>query len=161
MSAALSPTPHHRIAHARSLAEELARPVARGMMSRSAAIAALALANDRAMQAGTAQGNGSIEDRLKIDVHVLDLHAAKQRQIVEGVEHDIRRVIKPLIANLAPPNQILAEAHNVNGDAGFALTEAAVTDIVRNELYWSMQKRPATPQPSAPSFRSAQRVGGR
>lgn len=64
------------------------------------------------------------------EIDALDLLATQ-------VSKDIANLIKPLLVAGAKSNQLLAEAHTVNGDAGFPLTEAAVTDVVRAGVYWA------------------------
>ena len=122
-------------------ARSLARPIARRILSRQAVIPALTNAIDRDMRRGTAQGEGDLQWRLNFCLFLLDQEAEKLTTERDIVEHRIKRTIAPLIAQAAPANRILAEAHDVNGSAGFAFFEHEVKAIVATELHWAMQRR--------------------
>jgi integrase len=61
-----------------SLAASLARPVIRGLLPLPHAEAALAVAIVRGVRDGTLAGNGTIDERIHIDNHVLRLNIADE-----------------------------------------------------------------------------------
>ena len=70
------------------------------------------------------------------------------RQAVKRLESDagyvtagIRRALQPMLLRRLPINQILAEAHNVNGQYAFPFTEEQVSDVVHTVLLWHQRKR--------------------
>jgi hypothetical protein len=54
----------------------------------------------------------------------------------------IKQVIAPMLAAHRRSNAVLAEAHGVNGAAGFPLTEEEVTDVVRREMFFALPAAP-------------------
>lgn len=123
------------------LARELARPVARGYLGRGEAYAT--------MLAGTVRADrqGKLAPYKAGDVFAHQAHIFRERlerlEIQRGVtELRIKRRIKPLLAMHKPRNVVLAEAHDVNGAAGFPFDESDVNTIATTEMYWAMQRRP-------------------
>lgn len=122
------------MAHLYALPAELASPVARGYLSRTEALSAMLASTTGA------ERRGELAPYLGADVFRLQRHLFFQhldqletkRAITEG---RVRRRIKPLIALRKPSNVLLAEAHDVNGAAGFPLEEAEVTDLAITEMY--------------------------
>jgi hypothetical protein len=54
----------------------------------------------------------------------------------------IKQAIAPMLAAHRRSNAVLAEAHGVNGAAGFPLTEEEVTDVVRREMFFALPAAP-------------------
>lgn len=120
-----------------ALAASLARPVARGWLTRTEADVSLLNA---AMQA---QRNGSPYDPVVVYGglrHILSLHLEAEDRRRDRVAGRIRRRLKPLLALRKPRNVLLAEAHDVNGDAGFPLLEPEVAEIAAIEAYWDARR---------------------
>lgn len=125
------------MAHLYALPAELAQPVARGQLPLAHAYAAMLADTVRAERLGEMDPYKA-PDVFRLQKHLLGQHLARaetKRALAEG---RIVRVIKPMIAVRRPSNAVLAEAHGVNGAAGFPLAEDEVTDIVRTEMYWSL-----------------------
>lgn len=118
------------------LAAELARPVARGYLTRTQA--------DATLLASTLQAKR--EGRLPYDVkdvfgglrHILTLNLEREERRRDMAAYRIRRRLRPLIAVRKPSNVLLAEAHDVNGADGFPFTEADVDDMATTEMYFAM-----------------------
>lgn len=117
------------------LAAELARPVARGHLTRTEADAALLAATLKAKRDGMTYDVRDVYRGLR---HILSLHLEAEQRRRDLAAHRIRRRLKPLIAQRNPPNVLLAEAHDVNGAAGFPLAEDDVTQLTYTEMYWAM-----------------------
>jgi hypothetical protein len=60
----------------------------------------------------------------------------------EDIVFAIKRLLKPMIATRAPWNNLMAQAHDLNGARNFPLTEAEVTEIVRIEVYFAIPPPP-------------------
>lgn len=125
-----------------AMPRELADPVARGSMPLTHAYAAMLASTVAAERCGQLTPYQA-PDVFRLQKHLLGQHldrAETKRAVTEG---RIVRVIKPMIAVRRPSNAVLAEAHGVNGAAGFPLTEDEVTDIVRTAVYWALPARRA------------------
>jgi hypothetical protein len=126
------------MAQAYALAAELARPVARGHLTLTDADAELLL---------TAFGlhrNGSPYDPLDVFSglqHILRLHLERLEVARDLAAMRIRSRLRPLLALRKPSNVLLAEAHDVNGAAGFPFDEETVTAMATTEMYWAMPAR--------------------
>jgi hypothetical protein len=110
-----------------AMAASLARPVARGYLSRTEADVALLLATPDTGAYRVARH--ILSERLR--------HLEGRRDVAWS---RIRRRLKPLIAMRKTSNVLLAEAHDVNGAAGFPFAEPEVGDIVATEVYWALPK---------------------
>ena len=117
------------------LAASLARPVARGYLTRDDADACLLAATLRARRLGWPYDPVGTYGVAR---HVLGLRLAAEEQRRDGAASRIRRLLKPMIGMRKMPSALLAEAHGVNGNNDFPLTEEEVTDIVRTEVWWSL-----------------------
>ena len=119
------------------LAAQLARPLARGWLPPAHANAVL-------LNAALAAARASGGDPLVLwrgAQHVLRLRVRNETLRRDLAAHAIDHVLQPLLASLRPSRVLLAEAHNVNGNAGFPLLEEEVNNITRTEIYWFLQRR--------------------
>ena len=120
------------------LARELAPPVARGQLPLGHADAALICCALKHEHKGASYHPLDVARGAQ---HILRLHVLAEHVARSLTRTGIERTLAPLIAMRAPRNRLLAEAHNVNGDNGFPLTEVQVDEITRTEVYWSIRKR--------------------
>ena len=125
------------------MARELARPVARGYLTHTEADVALIV------RACGYPGNYDPVDTARLALHLLRQHLRAEENRRALALCRIANTLRPMIARRAPKNQLLAEAHGVNGEMGFPLTEAEVTAAVVEQVWWAL--------PSAP--RGRRRVG--
>jgi hypothetical protein len=121
------------------LARELARPVARGWLTRSEAD--VALINCALRRCGKSDAIGVA----RLAQHSLRqwLRPEEDRRLL--ARHRIDRTLHPMIARRTPSNHLLAEAHGVNGEMGFPLTEAETTAAVEDQVYWALEPAPSKP----------------
>jgi hypothetical protein len=123
------------------IAREMGRPVARGeipLVQADAAIICDTLAQERA---GALDGLKA-PDVVRLKRFLLRQEMERHRVARELAAYRIERFIKPMIAARKPPNALYAEAHGINGAAGFPLSEEEVTDIVRERMYWALPEAP-------------------
>jgi hypothetical protein len=118
-----------------ALAVELARPVVRSMLPLELAEAALAVALAREERAGTSPGTGSFDEKWRIDCHILRLNVEIQEDARDKAIGIIVRRIQPLIDSYSPIGRVRAEAHDVNADRGFMLSEPEVEGVIIQALY--------------------------
>lgn len=104
------------------MAYSFAKPITQGYLSGSQAYAALAVATD---------GDATALEKAWAAVQSAVALYRDQQRIVAA---EIRIALEPLIGNFKPPNVLLAEAHGVNGERGFWLTEKQVHDITVQEV---------------------------
>lgn len=119
-----------------TLAASLARPVARGYLTRNQADSALLATAMRGARTG--QIHHDPVDVFRIARHILTLKLADMHARRELAAHHIKRLLEPMIGSRKPSRALLAEAHGVNGEEGFPLTEDEVRDVVRDEVWWSL-----------------------
>jgi hypothetical protein len=121
------------------LARELAKPVARGEMPLAHALAALIVETLSQERSGALDGLKA-PDVMHLKRHLL--HGGVEREEVRRglAAYRIERLIRPMIAIRKRSNAILAEAHGVNGAAGFPLAEAEVNDLVDTELFQALPR---------------------
>ena len=119
------------------IAASLARPVARGWLSPDTARGSLAAFTARAHRGGKL-GPYQPDDVYDTLCHTLDSRLAAEENRRDLARHRIRRTLEPMIAARQPWGALMAEAHGVNGTAGFPLTEDEVSDIVRDNVWWSL-----------------------
>jgi hypothetical protein len=123
------------------IAREMGRPVARGeipLVQADAAIICDTLAQERA---GALDGLKA-PDVVRLKRFLLRQEVHRQEVARELAAYRIERLVKPMIAAHRPRHALLAEAHGVNGAAGFPLSEDEVTEIVRTEVYWALPPAP-------------------
>jgi len=118
------------------MAASLARPVARGYITRTEADAALLASTLAAKRRGKLPYE--VRDVFGGLRHILDLHLEKERVRRMLTEQRIQRRIRPLVALRKPSNAVLAEAHDVNGAEGFPFDEADVTEMTVMQMFWAM-----------------------
>jgi hypothetical protein len=121
------------------LATSLAKPVARGYLTLGQAHASLIC---RVLQA---ERDGDLAPYAATDVfsglrHVLGLNLENLERDRALAELRIRWRIRPMIAVRRPSNVLRAEAHDLNGAAGFPLSEDEVDDIAAEEVWHSMSR---------------------
>lgn len=121
-------------------AASLARPVARGHLPLGHADASLITHTLRAERDGTL-GPYQAAHVVKGLLHTLRLRLEAERVQRDLAAHRIRRLLRPLIALHKPWATLMAEAHGDNGEAGFPLAEAEVSDIVATEVFFALPRR--------------------
>lgn len=120
------------------LARQLAAPVARGMLPLGHADAALIASSFQAERQG-APGHPIENARLALHILRQHLKATETRQYL--VVAQIKRTVAPLMAAREPSNRLLSESHTINGEAGFPLTEAQVTSVVTEAVFWHQRRQ--------------------
>lgn len=123
--------------HLYALARELARPVARGHLCREQAedwLLAATLSKRHQI------GGLDPENIFRYQIHLLRLWLDRHRDEQAIARGKITRRLMPLLARQAPANQLLAEAHDVNGSEGFPLTDEAVTMTAFDARYWANRR---------------------
>jgi hypothetical protein len=118
------------------LAVELARPVARGLLPRSIADATILMTALRCCD-----GRYDPIDTAQIAAFVLRRRARDMTMKRDVAESRIIHSLRPLIARREPKNVLLHAAHDVNGAAGFPLSETEVDSIVATQVWWSLRRR--------------------
>ena len=74
--------------------------------------------------------DGSVEDAIRMARHLLRQSFQASQRNREAVRYRVSRVARRMLESNATVQSIWAEAHNVNGEAGFPLTE----DEVKQEV---------------------------
>lgn len=118
-----------------ALAVSLARPVVRGMLSIAQAEAAIAVSIAHDIRTGELPPGTDLEWHIKINSHILAVNLAHLSDRADLASHAICRGIRPLVDRARPVGQVRAEAHNINADRGFVLTEQDVERALVSELY--------------------------
>lgn len=121
-----------------ALAKELAEPVAHGWLTESHAEGLLWTAVAGSRFDGTLHHDP--HDVVKIALFVMHCHVDNAVARREEAAGRVRRRVRPLISTRARSSAIRAEAHDVNGEAGFPLSEDETDEIVKNEMFWAMQR---------------------
>lgn len=120
------------------LAAALARPVARGHLTRTQADASLLAATLAAKRLGRMPYD--VRDVYRGLRHILTLHLEKEGRRRAMTEHRIQRCIRSVIEAREPSRTVLAEAHHINGADGFPLDEHDVTAMavvaMRRAVRW-------------------------
>jgi hypothetical protein len=127
--------------HLHNMAASFARPVARGWMSLVQADAGLIAATVRAKRESRLgpREPADVVDGLR---HTLRMMLEGERYRRGMTEHRICRVLKPLIGIRKSWGRLMSEAHGVNGQDGFPLTEEEVNDVVRTEVWFALPPAP-------------------
>jgi hypothetical protein len=116
------------------LAREMGRPVARGEIPLAHADAAL-MVDTLQQERDGALGPLYACDVARFKRWLLRQEVERQQVARDLAAHRIRRTVAPMLAVHKPDNAILAEAHGVNGNAGFPLAEDEVTGIVFEAMW--------------------------
>ncbi|HEY2623258.1 MAG TPA: hypothetical protein VGI53_07415 [Dyella sp.] len=123
-------------------ARTLARPVVRGQLPLTHAHAALIVETLHQERTGALAGLRP-PDVVGLKRFLLGQEIERQETERDVAEWRIKRLVGPMIAGRQPSNAVLAEAHGLNGLAGFPLTEHEVTSIVRREIYYALPPAPS------------------
>ena len=137
-------TPWRRMSAPRDIygpARRLARPVARGWLPLGQAYADLLVTTLREERSGEL-GQRTASDVFRFKRFVLQTEVARLEIDRDLAALRIRRAIRPMIGIRRPSGAVFAEAHGVNGDAGFPLTEDEVADIVREQMWHALPPAP-------------------
>jgi hypothetical protein len=124
-----------------STARELARPVARGDLPLTQALAGLVVETLQQERSG-ALGTLRAPDVMGMKRFLLNQEVDRLQIARDLAAWQIKRLITPMLAAHRPSREVLAEAHGLNGGADFPLTEAEVTDVVRCEMFYAMPPAP-------------------
>jgi hypothetical protein len=122
-------------------ARKLARPVARGWLPLEQAYADLLVTTLREERSGEL-GQRTAPDVFRFKRFLLQTEVTRLEVARDLASHRICRLIKPMIALRKPWGSLMAEAHNLNGEAGFPLTESEVTELVETEVWWALPQAP-------------------
>lgn len=128
---ALVADPDHDRVHA--LAASLARPIVRGMITESEAYATVGV---EALK--LPDGEVLLPEAWQTLRNWVAWHNHNREEAVERIHVALR----PLIARRAMRNVLLAEAHGVNGSAGFPLSEEEIRPIVVAEVWHALPPAP-------------------
>jgi hypothetical protein len=128
------------MAHAYALAAELARPVARGYLTLTEAHTAMLTGTVAAERLGKL-GRYKAVDVYRLQQHILGLRLEQLENKRADAVSRIRRRVREHIAIGKPRNAVRAEAHDVNGAAGFPLDEPDVTAIADIAVYHAGRHR--------------------
>jgi hypothetical protein len=123
------------------IAREMGRPVARGeipLVQADAAIICDTLAQERAGALGTLLA----PDVVRLKRHLLRQEMERHRVARELAAWRIERLVKSMVLLRKRSNAVLAEAHGVNGSAGFPLSEDEVNDIAHTEMHYGSTPAP-------------------
>ena len=120
------------------LAKELARPVARGWLTLTEAHIALLHATLDAVTHG--YQDQDVLGIWKLQRHVLGLHLEAEERRRDLAEAQVKRRVRLQLTLRKPRNAVLAEAHDVNGSAGFPLLEREVNSIAAGEMVWALPR---------------------
>lgn len=116
------------------LAVSLARPVVRGLLPIDQAEAALAVSIAREERAGSSTGTGTLDEKLAVERHILQLYIDREERRRADVAHQIWRVVRPLIQAGANRYRARAEAHDVNAANDFCFSEPEVEQVLIENL---------------------------
>jgi hypothetical protein len=128
------------MAHAYALAAELAQPVARGYLTLTEAHTALLTSTVAAERLGKLAPYRAT-DVYRLQRYLLGQHLERleNRRAITAMK--VRARIRPLLELRKPRNVVLAEAHDVNGAAGFPFDEPDVTDIANRQAFYAGRQR--------------------
>jgi hypothetical protein len=123
------------------MAQQMGKPVARGDLPLEQAFAACILATVQAERRGET-GDYKATDIVRLQRHLVVTAAEREAQRRDLAAHRICRLLAPMIAQRRAWNVLMAEAHGVNGAAGFPLTEAEVSELVNTEVWFALPPAP-------------------
>jgi hypothetical protein len=121
------------------IAREMGRPVARGEMplvQADAAIICDTLAQERA---GALDGLKA-PDVVRLKRFLLRQEVRRHEVAREIAAWRIERLVKSMVVLRKRSNAVLAEAHGINGQAGFPLSEEEVNDIAHTEMHYAPRR---------------------
>jgi hypothetical protein len=121
------------------LAREMARPVARGEIPLAHADAALWVDTLQQERDG-ALGPLYAGDVARFKRWLLRQEVERCQVVRDLAAHRIRRRVKAMVALRKRSNAVLSEAHGVNGEAGFPLSEDEVSDIADTEMNYASRR---------------------
>jgi hypothetical protein len=133
-----------------ALAVSLARPVVRGMLPFDHAEAAIAATIGRAWRIGILPDDTDPAGLIEVAWHILRLNIDLQENKRDAVISAIVRTVRPLIDKQNPSHPrgfIRAEAHDINAEHGFLLSEAEVEEILVQQLHEWRARVMASQQP--------------
>jgi hypothetical protein len=110
-----------------ALARQLAQPVVRGWLSRGAANSTLIAA---ALDEERDRGWERVFERARFLQWQMNQEIRWLEIARDMAEARIRRIVRNMLRMQRPPNAVAAEAHNINGDAGFPLAESYVNAVL-------------------------------
>lgn len=119
------------------LTQSLARPVARGLLPPEHAHAAILAALWRVWTPGV-----DLAGQLTMWLHILALNIENLQIKRDAATGAVKRALKPLIVLHRPWNVLMAEAHDANSARDFPLSEAEVSEIVRQEVWFALPPAP-------------------
>jgi anti-sigma factor RsiW len=120
-----------------ALTASLALPVTRGLLPLAHAEGwiTVAVARQRPKVA-------DIPAAVNVWLHVLAERVRQMEERQDLVALHIKRRLKPMVAARQPWNQLMAAAHDLNGQADFPLGEAEVSELVRTEVWFALPPAP-------------------
>jgi hypothetical protein len=121
------------------LAREMGRPVARGEIPLAHADAALIVDTIQQERAGSL-GTLLAPDVVRLKRFLLRQEVERQQVARDIAAHRISRLVKSMVALRKRSNAVLAEAHGINGEAGFPLAEDEVNDIADTEMNYAARR---------------------
>jgi hypothetical protein len=120
----------------RSAAAQIAFAIERGLLDPDDAVDGLvADALGRWRREGYDPDGDPARD-LRIAWHAISQHRRLMRTWRTLAEGEVRRVVRRMAMVRRPANAILAEAHGVNGERGFPLTEREVDEVAYLTARW-------------------------
>ena len=127
-----------------AMARTMARPVTRGFLPLEQAYAALLVSVLKYERSG-ALAPYRAADVLAGAKWTLDTWVDREEDARHVTRYRIKRLVWELVGRLAPYREIMAEAHNINGLAGFPLSENEVTFTVRSYVQQATRHKLKTP----------------
>jgi hypothetical protein len=123
-----------------ALTKSLARPLMQRKLSAGQAYASLVNAIVQAERDGTLEGDADLAGQIDAWGKLLGQFLRNEDAERVKTRGGIVGAIKPLIGCRQSSNRILAEAHDINGAAGFPFTEREVEEIVSTEMFWALRR---------------------
>jgi hypothetical protein len=139
-----------RRAASANLPVKLARQVWRGVLSETAALSFIELNAIRAERDGELLPACTLDDKVRIDQHIFEQSLVHHTDLGNATAFNIKTVVRPLIARQQPRGRIRAEAHDINADHDFQLTESMVELVIIDELQRQRAQKNAAATGHAP-----------
>lgn len=121
-------------------AASLAGPVRRGLLPLPHAQAGLRATCHQLAREGRLEGDGDPEGWFGHLNWVLCREIDRQQAAADTVGGGISRRTREMIRARRASNEVRAAAHDINGAAGFSLTEREVEEIVAEQVYWALPR---------------------